>query len=101
MKREVVFRPSAQADLKSLYDYIEQDSPANAARYVEQIEAFCMKLVDFPERGTRRDDLMSGIRITGYRSRVSIAFVVLPDRIEIARILYGGRDVGRAFEDDS
>ena len=100
MAREVVFRPAARADLKNLYAYIEQDSPANAARYVEQIEAYCMKLADFPERGTRRDDLRPGIRIIGFRRRVDIAFTVSHDRVEIARILYGGRDLGQAFDED-
>ena len=100
MRREVVFRPAAIADLKSLHDYIEQDSPANAARYVEQILAYCMNLADFPERGTRRDDLKSGIRVIGFRRRVDIAFTVFDDRVEIARILYGGRDLGLAFDEE-
>jgi toxin ParE1/3/4 len=87
------------ADLKDIYDYIERDSPVNAARYVEQIEAFCMNLSDFPERGARRDDLRPGMRVLGFRRRVNIAFVVFEDRVEIARILYGGRDLGKAFEE--
>jgi toxin ParE1/3/4 len=86
-------------DLKDLYDYIEQDSPANAAHYVDKIQAFCMKLADFPDRGTRRDDLRPGIRTIGFRRRVAIAFVVYDGRVEIARILYGGRDVARAFDE--
>jgi toxin ParE1/3/4 len=83
-----------------LYDYIEQDSPANAARYVERIEAYCKDLLEFPERGTRRDDLRPGIRIVGFRRNASIAFAVFDDRVEIARILYGGREVGHALEED-
>jgi toxin ParE1/3/4 len=100
VKREVVLRPSALADLKGLYDFIERDNPMNAARYVDQIEAFCMKLADFPERGTRREDLGSGIRILGFRRRISIAFVVLSDRVEVARVLYGGSDLKRALGED-
>lgn len=100
MRREVVFRPAAAADLKNLYNYIEQHSPASAARYVERIEAYCMKLADFSERGTRRDDLGPGIRTIGFQRRVSIAFVVLDGRVEVARILYGGRDLARALIED-
>ena len=99
MAREIVFRPAARADLRNLYDYIEKDSPANAGRYVEQIKTYCMQLVDFPERGTRRDDLRPGIRILGFRRRVNIAFVVLEDRVEIARLLYGGRDIASALDE--
>jgi toxin ParE1/3/4 len=68
---------------------------------VELIEAYCMKLADFPERGTRRDDLRPGIRIIGFRRRVDIAFTVLDDSVEIARILYGGRDLGQAWNEDT
>ena len=101
-RREVVIRPAAVADLKSLYDYIHLHSPSNAAHYVASIEEYCMRLADFSERGTRRDDLGSGIRTLGFRRRVAIAFVVLDDRVEIARILYGGRDLDRELiEDDA
>jgi toxin ParE1/3/4 len=100
VKREVILRPLALADLKSLFDYIERDSPANAAHYVEQIELHCMNLSDFPERGTRRDDLKPGLRILGFRRRVNIAFLVFEDKVEIVRILYGGRDVATVLEHD-
>ena len=97
MTREVVLRPAALADLKGLHDYIAKDSPANAARYVE---AYCMALADFPERGTLRDDIMTGLRIVGFRRRVNIGFVVLPNQVEIVGVLYGGRDLAQAFEQD-
>jgi toxin ParE1/3/4 len=97
VRRKVIFRPSAAADLKNLYDYIEQHDPPSAARYVERIEAFCMKLADFSERGTRRDDLGPGIRTIGFQRRVAVAFVVFDKQVEIARILYGGRDLARAL----
>lgn len=100
MKRELVFRPQALADLKDVYDYIERDNPAAAARYVEQIETFCFGLLDFPERGTPRDDLKPGIRIIGFRHRVAIAFVPDETKVEIARILYGGRDLADAVGKD-
>jgi toxin ParE1/3/4 len=97
VKREVIFRPSALADLKDIFDYIEQQSPLNAARYVEKIEAFCMKLEYFSERGIRRDDLRPGIRILGFKNRISVAFVVSEEVVEIVRILYGGRDLQSAL----
>ena len=99
MKRELIFRPDAAEDLKALYDCIERDNPDAGARYVVRIEEYCMGLVHFPERGTRRDDLMKGMRIVGFARRVSIAFKVLDDRVEIARIRYGGRDLGSALDE--
>lgn len=51
----------------------------------------------FPERGTRREDLRSGLRIIGFERRVTIAFHVAADRITVDRVLYGGRDLSRAL----
>lgn len=101
MRRRVIFRPSALADLKSLYDYIEPRNPKDAARFVQRIEAHCMKLADFPNRGTRRDDLRAGMRVIGFERRVAIAFVVLADAVEISRILYAGRDIESSLEDEA
>jgi toxin ParE1/3/4 len=97
LRRRVIFRPSAEADLQSIYDHIERHSPENASRFVGRIEAFCMSLADFPERGTKRNDLRPGIRVVGFERRVVIAFAVTPDAVEIAQVLYGGRDLGTAL----
>jgi toxin ParE1/3/4 len=99
VRRRLVFRATARTDLKNIYDYIEERSPRNAARYVDRIESYCVRLADFPERGTRRDDLSPGIRIIGIENRVGIAFFAFDDRVEIVRVLYGGRDIESAIEE--
>lgn len=101
MTRKVVFSPEAQGDLRELYLYIaEHGSPARAFAYVERIEAWCLGLADFPERGTRRDDLWPGLRTVGFERRCTIAFTVAADAVTILRILYGGRDLEAAFDDE-
>jgi toxin ParE1/3/4 len=96
--REVVFSPEAEADLFELYDYIaERSGPVRAIGYVGRIEKYCLGLADSAERGTKRDDLRAGLRIVGFERRVTIAFHVEPDTVTVDRILYGGRDVGRAI----
>ena len=98
MRRRIVFSPEAQADLLSLYDYIaDQSGEARAIAYVEQIEAYCQGFVTFPNRGTRRDDIRDGLRTVGFKRRLTIAFHVEAERVVFDRILYGGRDVERAF----
>lgn len=99
MKRRVVFRPPAKTDLRDIYDYIARDSRANAARFVDEIERYCLRLADFLERGVRRGDLRRGIRTISIRRRILIAYVLNEDRVEIARILYGGRDLSRALQE--
>ena len=102
MTRRVVFSPEAQGDLRQLSLYIaEQSNTARAVAYLDRIEARCLGLADFPERGTRRDDLWPGLRTMGFERRVTIAFTVAADAVTILRILYGGRDLEAAFDEDS
>lgn len=96
----VVFAPEAEDDLVELFEYIaEHGSPANAARYTEAIVAYCETLTGFPHRGTPRDDIRTGLRITHYRKRAVIAFEVDDEsaRVSILGVYYGGRDVERAL----
>jgi toxin ParE1/3/4 len=100
-RRKVVFSPEAQADLLGLYDYIaDQSGPARALGYIGRIEAYCLRFDLIAERGTRRDDIRPGLRFTGFERRVTIAFHVDPDAVTIDRVLYGGRDIERAFGAD-
>lgn len=92
MPHKIVFRRAAENDLRELYDYIaEQAGRGVAGGYIGRIEAECMKLVEFPERGTRRDELLPGLRIIGFERRAAIAFIVEADTVRIMRVLYGGR----------
>ena len=96
--RRVVYSPAARRDLEDLYDYIaDRASPQIAFTYLSRIEANCLDFADFPERGTRRDDLEPGLRIVGFERRVTIAFHVSETAVTIDRIFYGGRDFGRAY----
>ncbi len=98
MEREVVFAPEARDDLLELYDYVaERAGAARAHAYTGRIISYCLGLAMFPERGTRREDLRSGLRIIGFERRVTIAFHVAANRITFARVLYGGRDLSSAL----
>ncbi|MGH7075579.1 MAG: type II toxin-antitoxin system RelE/ParE family toxin [Stellaceae bacterium] len=97
MAHSVVFAPEAEADLAELYDYIARHGgPERALRYVERIVATCRGLAIFPERGTRRDDIRPGLRITSHARRVTIAFHLAGGTVTIDRILYAGRTLGAA-----
>jgi toxin ParE1/3/4 len=96
----VVFSPEAEADLLELYDYLVLiGDEARALSYIERIHASCVSLALAPERGTRRDDVRPGLRVTGFARRVTIAFHVGKDQVIIDRILYGGRDLKVSLDD--
>jgi toxin ParE1/3/4 len=99
---KVRFRPEAEADLFSLYRYIaEQSGREIAGAYIARIEAACMQLATFPERGTQRDDLAPGIRTIGFERRATIAFRVDESSVRIVRVFYGGRDFADIPPDDA
>lgn len=100
MAHKVYFRPRAELRLTELYDYIAAQSSADIAYdYVEGIRETCMNLATFPERGTKRDDIMPGLRTIGFKRRVTIAFRVLKTRVEIVSIAYGGRNFERELRE--
>jgi len=97
-KYEVGFRPRAEVDLLRLYDYIAGASgSAVAGCYIERLEAACLALETYPERGTRRDDIRPGVRIIGFERRATIVFQVLESEVIIVRIFYGGQDYEAAL----
>lgn len=101
MARDVVFAPEAQADVLQLYAYIAiQSGPARARGYTDRIVSYCEGFAMFPERGAKRDDLRPGLRVTGFGRRVTIAFHITPDSVVIDRVLYGGRDLAAAFDNE-
>lgn len=94
MTHRVVFAPEAVDDLRGLYDLIADASlPERALAYVEGLRRYCLGLAELPERGTRRDAIRPGLRIIGYRRRVTVAFQVTGTTVIILRLLYGGRDL--------
>lgn len=102
MPYTVVFTPEAQAQLIELYSYIaDEASPETAARFTDGIVTYCESLSSFPERGTRRDDVRSGLRVTSYRKRVVIAFAIYADQVQIIGIFYGGQNYEAILQDEA
>lgn len=68
--------------------------PTTAANFVDDIVTYCDSFETFPERGTCREDLLPGHRITGYRKSVTIAFRVNAEAgvVSILGVFYAGQD---------
>lgn len=99
--REVVLSPEASADLLALYEWIaDAASPEIALGYVERLETYVRGFEVASERGTARDDIRQGLRITGFKRRVTIAFNVTKSQVIILRLFYGGQDWETALGDD-
>jgi len=96
---KVVFAPEAEDDLLQLYHFISEFAGDDRAMaYIEQVEKYCRGFENFPERGRKRDDLFPGLRVVGFKRRITIAFHISPDTVTFDRILYGGRDLDAEFD---
>ena len=101
MSCRVVFSPEAEKQLVALYSYIAAAaSPDIAARYTEAIVSYCESLCTFPHRGTMRDDMRPGLRITNYKKRAVIAFDVDAEQVSIIGVFYGGQGYETILQDD-
>ena len=95
----VIFTPLAERHIDRLHEYITKHaSEERADGYVSRIVEFCNRLTTFPLRGMRRDDLLPGLRVTGFERRVNVAFVVTADAVLIEGIFYGGQDFEAVFQ---
>jgi plasmid stabilization system protein ParE len=102
MNYRVVFAPEALEQLAELYRYIAiAASPEVAARYTDAIVTYCESFTSFPYRGTKRDDVRAGLRITNYKKRAVIAFDVGAERVSIVGVFYGGQDFESILQDDA
>jgi toxin ParE1/3/4 len=75
----VLYTPEAQEQLLELYRYIsERGSPLTAARYTDAIATTCESLSSFALRGTLREDIRPGLRITHHKvASLSKLFTIL------------------------
>lgn len=101
MLYRVVFTPEAQTQLMALYQYIATAASPNIANnYTSSLVAYCESLQHFPHRGTLRDDIRPGLRITNYKGKTSIAFAVNECLVSILGIYHGGRDYEAILTDE-
>lgn len=90
---QLEFSSAAEADLVDIASFIARDNPARAITFVDELEAVCIKLLDYPHAGAARADLRAGLRSRPYGSYV-IFYSALTDVVRIERILHGARDIG-------
>ena len=90
--------PAAEQDLIEIGVYIAQDSPVNADRFIDAIEAECRKLADSPfVLGRSCEGLHPDLRRHNFK-RYAIIYRPVPDGIELVGVFQGSRDLEAMFE---
>jgi len=85
-------RPEAESDLEEIWWYIAQDSPHNADRFLDRIHESCLALADYPQMGSSRNELKTGLRSQPVGNYL-IFYFPLEDGVDIIRVLHGSRDI--------
>jgi len=100
-KYQVIFAPEAEEQLIKLYRYIAEAADTGTAQAcTESIIGYCESLSLFPERGNRRDDLLPGLRVTNWRKRTVIAFIVEDAQVKILGLWHGGQQYETVFTEE-
>ena len=88
----------ANDDLYEIWAFISSDSGYFADKTIDELVAKIAMLGRNPDVGTRRDDLMIGLRLFPYNS-YNIYYVHLEHGVEIMRVLHAARDAFQIFND--
>jgi toxin ParE1/3/4 len=89
--------PRAIRDVDEIWTWIAAEDFAAAERWAWSIVEATDRLVDFPNSGTPRPDLASGVRsiVVG---RYLVLYRVGPDSVDIVRVVHGARDLSGLLE---
>ncbi len=92
-KYAVRYLPVALDDLISIFDWIADDSPANADKFIRKLDQQILNLKNHPSIGRiPRDERLKN---TGYRVLIIesyLVFYMVRDKtVEIHRIIHGSR----------
>lgn len=102
MSHRVIFAPEARDQLDHLYRYIATAAhdEAVARRFVEGIIDYAETLGTFPDRGTPRETIRTGLRTLAWRRRVTLAYVVEARDVVVVGVFYAGQDFETLLKDD-
>ena len=89
---KLVYLPSFEADAVDIWSYIAIDNPSAADRLVDRLYQRCLILEDHPKAGQPRFDIAKDCRQL-VEGPVLILYRETPQRVELVRALYRGRDV--------
>ena len=86
---EVIFAPTAIADLLAIRNYIGHFNPAAARRMALRLRSAAESLAEFPDRGRlRRDGARELVAVHPY----VIVYDVTPPRVTILRVWHGAQN---------
>jgi toxin ParE1/3/4 len=96
MRKIYVLTGQAKKDLSEIDDFIAEDDPQAANRFLDAFERKCQMLAQFPEMGRRWDDIIPPLRSFPL-GKYLIFYSLSEEGAEIVRVLSGYRDFEAIF----
>jgi toxin ParE1/3/4 len=96
---EVTLSNQARQDLIAIWEYIAENNFAAADRVLDTLDERMQLLADHPLLGPARPDIARDLRYLVSENYL-ILYRVLPDVVEIVRVLHGARNLQALFRDD-
>ena len=95
------FRLSALAedDLTAIWSYVAEYDERTADSQIDRIVERLVMLATFHSAGRSRDELAPGLKSFPV-DRYVLFYRIIPEGIEVIRVLHGSRDVEPIFADD-
>lgn len=94
MRRRLKVTDAAQGDLYDIWSFIAGDSPEAADKLLTAITNQFDRLLEFPELGRQRTELLPSLRSIAEKKYV-IFYRLTARYVEIVRVLHGARDLRR------
>lgn len=94
---ELLISEPARTDLAEITDYIAQHSVAAAEQQLRTFKTAFLRLVQFPQIGKERNDLIISLRIFPVGKYI-ILYQIHDDILEIVRVRHGSTDIDNLFE---
>ncbi len=88
---------AANLDIEEIANYIFDLNPVAAHRFLDDLDEVFDLLADFPLIGRLRPDLGADVRSYPVGNYL-VFYVPATERIEISRVIYGGRDLSKVFK---
>jgi plasmid stabilization system protein ParE len=93
MAHRVRITPEAEADLRSIGDYIARDSPERARRFIAKLKGVIATLTNFPERHAKAPEAeLAGVELRQMTHGLyRVLYTVEEDSVTIHGVRHGAR----------
>lgn len=98
MRNSYALTGRARKDLDDINDFIAEDNPQAANRFLDAFDRKCRNLAQFPEMGKRWNEINPPLRSFPL-GQYLIFYRLTEQGVEVVRVLSGYRDIEAIFAD--